>query len=343
MARTYRVGIAGLDHWYAGLAAAESVAKNPRTELTVIAHRNPEQLAETAQRFGAKTTTASYREVVEREDVDVVVTACYVSENAELCREAARRGKHIVSVKPIAMNLAEADSIVEAVRAAKVRFISNESTYLVSPVYRQIKEWIDEGRIGKPISAFTALRVAAPRQPWPGQRGDTWWLDPTKAPGGGWIDHSIYHVGALRWLFGSEIVRVGGEIGNLKEPLLPLEDFGVATLVFAGGQIATVEVTWHAPPGAFYDTFQIVGTEGQLAYDRSISGKIAVVGKFDLPGWIQVNPKAAAGTVLDNLIEALDTGKDPIANERDARANLAACLAFYEAAKSHATRSLANG
>ena len=35
MAKTYRVGIAGLDHWYAALAAAEMAQKNPKTELTV--------------------------------------------------------------------------------------------------------------------------------------------------------------------------------------------------------------------------------------------------------------------------------------------------------------------
>src|SRR5205814_2351888 len=100
---SYRIGIAGLDHWYAALGAAESIAKNPRTQLVAIAHRDPTQLAETARRYGAPYTTANYREVVERDDVDVVVTGCYCSENVELCVAAAERGKHIVSVKPIAM------------------------------------------------------------------------------------------------------------------------------------------------------------------------------------------------------------------------------------------------
>ena len=67
MAKTYRVGIAGLDHWYAALAAAEMAQKNPKTELTVLAHRNAGQLQETARRFGVASTTASYREVVERD------------------------------------------------------------------------------------------------------------------------------------------------------------------------------------------------------------------------------------------------------------------------------------
>jgi len=340
MADKYRVGIAGLDHWYAGLAAAENAAKNPKADLVVIAHRDPKRLQETAKRFGAKATTTSYREVVQRDDVDVVVTACYCSENAELCREAARRGKHIVSVKPIAMTVAEADSIVEAVRAAGVRFISNESLYRVSPSRLQIKRWIDEGRIGRPTSAYAALRGMAPRQPWPGERGETWWLDPTRAPGGGWIDHSIYYVDVLRWLFGSDVVRASGEIANLKEKGLAMEDFGVANLVFGGGQVATVEVTWHAPAGGGYNTFQIVGTEGQIVWDMTTTGKLALFGKFDPPAWLLVNPLGLSGSTLDHMIECLDSGKKLAADESDARANLAACLAFYEAARKRAAVQL---
>ncbi len=337
MAAKYRIGIAGLDHWYAGLAAAESATKNPRTEIVAIAHRDPGHLAETAKRFGVGSTTANYLEIAQRDDVDIVVTACYCNENPALVQEAARHGKHIVSVKPVALDVAGADKIVEAVRAAKVKFISNENTYLVSPAYKRMKTWIDEGRIGKPITAHATMRASIPRQPWPGERGDTWWLDKTKSPGGGWIDHSIYYIAALRWLFGAEVTRSGGEIANLVDQSLTsrgLEDFGVANLRFSGGQIATVEVTWHGPPGAGYNTFQIVGTEGQIVWDESTSGKIAVAGKFDVAGWFQVNPGPRAGSVLDHLVECLDTGKELVANELDARANLAACLDFYKSAKS---------
>ncbi len=60
------------------------------------------------------------------------------------------------------------------------------------------------------------------------------------------------------------------------------------------------------------------------------TGKLAVVGKFDIPGWVLVDPGARPGSVLDHLIDCLETGKPLAANEEDARANLAACLAFYK-------------
>jgi predicted dehydrogenase len=337
MAAKYRIGIAGLDHWYAGLAAAESAAKNPLTEIVAIAHRHPGQLAETATKYGVAATTANYREIAQRDDVDIVVTACYCNENPALVAEAARNGKHIVSVKPVALDVAGADAIVEAVRAAKVKFISNENTFLVSPAYQRIKTWIDEGRIGKPITAHATMRASIPRTPWPGQRGETWWLDKTKSPGGGWIDHSIYYIAVLRWFLGAEVTHSSGEIANVVDQSLKsrgLEDYGVANVRFSGGQIATVEVTWHAPPGGSYYTFQIVGTEGQIVWDETTSGKIAAVGKFDVPGWFQVNPGPRAGSVLDHLVDCLETGKNLVSNELDSRNNLAACLDFYKSARS---------
>ena len=334
MANKYRVGIAGLDHWYAGLAAADSASRNPKIELVAIAHRDPKQLEETVKRFGAKRATTNYLEVAQSGDVDVVVTACYTSENADLVEAAAKAGKHVVSVKPIAMTVADADRIVRAVKAAGTKFISNESSYRVSSAFVKIKDWFDSGKLGKPLSAYTALRSPVPRQVWPGQIGETWWLDPTKSPGGGWIDHSIYHIDALRWIFGAEVVRATGEVANLKDKSLKpgMEDFGVANLIFDKGQIATVEVTWHGPAGGGYNAFQVVGSEGQVVYDMTTSGKLAVVGKFDLPGWLLVEPGPRASSVLDHMIDCLESGRPLAADEGDARANLAACLAFYEKA-----------
>ena len=332
MAKRYRVGIVGLDHWYGALAAAESASKNPRTEIVAIAHRDARQLAETAAKYGVSATSANYDDVLNRDDVDIIVTGVYCNENPDVVVAATRNGKQVASTKPIAMDVAGADRIVEAVRKAGVKFISNECTYLVSPAYVKMKQWIDEGKIGKPISAYSCLRSPVPRQPWPGEHGDTWWLDPTKSPGGGWIDHSIYHISALRWIFGSEVVRSTGVVANLREKKLPFEDFGVANLVFGTGQIGISEVTWTGLREASYNTFQVVGTEGQIVWDQTTSGKIAAVGNFGVAGWFQVSPGPSAGSVLDHLVETLDSGKSLVANEVDARANLAACLDFYKTA-----------
>ncbi|HEY3080829.1 MAG TPA: Gfo/Idh/MocA family oxidoreductase [Chloroflexota bacterium] len=334
MPKKLRLGIVGLDHWYAGLAVAEDAARNENVELVAIAHRDEPRGRETVERFGAGEYTADYMALATRGDLDVVATACYCSENAPLAAAAAKAGSHVLSVKPIAMTAAEAETIREAVRAAGVRFMSFESNYRITPTFRQIKEWVDGGRIGKVISAYTVLRSGLPTQQWPGVPGRTWWLDPTKTPGGGWIDHSIYHVDFLRWLLNDEVARVGGDVANLKhEDIAPLEDYGLAQLTFRGGARATVEVTWTGASGAGLNRIDVVGTEGQIVWDPTVSGKTALSGKTDPSGWLLTSTPARAASALAHLAETLAGRGQTAGTVDDACANLAVCEAFYRAAR----------
>ncbi len=342
--RTHGVGIVGLDHWYAGLGAIDDLQRSKRGRVVAVAHRDEAKLRELAAERGIPHVTTDYHAIASRPEVDVVVTACTTAENVDLCLDAVRRGKHVVSVKPFAMSLAEADRLAAAVREAGVLFCSFDALYRLSPQAQLYKRWLDEGRIGRAISATAIQRASleGASMDWPGRRNDqTWWRDPRKVPGGGWIDHAIYQVDLLRWLLNDEVARVSGVARTLAHPELPkeLEDFGVALLEFRKGTVATVEVTWSAPPGAGLSLTHIVGTEGQIAYDPTLSGKLAVAGaRFGSPtngGWILCSPPArrGGGGLVEHVLECLATGRQPVASIDDSRATLAVCLAFYEAAR----------
>ncbi len=335
VAQLLRVGLVGLDHWYAALGAADDLARSGAGRITQIAHRDPLRGRETAEKYGA-TFTTDYRAVATSPEIDVALTACFCSENADLAVAAAGAGHPIVSVKPIAMNLSEARRIESAVRGAGVRFISLESGYRVNPTFTTIRGWVDQGRIGRLVTAATVLRSSLPTQPWPGERGRTWWLDAAKTPGGGWIDHSIYHIDFLRWILRSEIVSVSGDAGNvIHSDIAPLEDYGIANLVFANGAHASVEVTWTGQPGASVHRIELIGTEGTLIWDPSVSGRILIAGKNEPAGWLATPIPQPTGTA-SGYLKALQTDALP-ASIDDAIANLAACEAFYRAARTGST------
>ncbi|MBC7316546.1 MAG: Gfo/Idh/MocA family oxidoreductase, partial [Chloroflexi bacterium] len=243
MAEKIRVGIVGLDHWYAGLGAIRQLKGNPRTELVIVAHRDLGHARPVIEEAGA-IATDDYDAVVERGDLHLVITACTTVENVRLCGKAARSGKHIISVKPYAMNLDEAKALTVAVKEGGVHFMSFECMGRLGGATNIYKQWIQEGKLGDPISAFALMRSSLPTQVWPEVHGRTWWLDPSKVFGGGWVDHAIYQVDNLRYILGSEVVRISGEISNIKHKDEPLEDFGVANVVFGNGCVATLEVTW---------------------------------------------------------------------------------------------------
>lgn len=341
-----RLGIAGLDHWYIGLAAARAAQAHPDVELVVVAHRDAARAQETAARYGAAETTSDYESVARRDDLDAIVTACRTSENAALCVEAAQRGDHILSVKPIAMTRQDAARVKGAVERAGVHFMSWESTHRLDGSYRQLKTWIDDGRIGQPISGLHVMRSTLPTQEWPGVEGRTWWLDPAHVPGGGWLDHSIYTIDTFRWLFGSEVNSAGGVVSTLAHQGLPpgLEDFGLAALTFGGAQVASVEVTWTAAPGAFLNTTHVVGTEGAIVLDGHLPGRAHVSGHTaPFSGWSTVALPENAGSPLDHLVAAIREGTALPAGVDDACRNLDACLTFYEAAREGGAQRIAQG
>ncbi|MDP9313862.1 MAG: Gfo/Idh/MocA family oxidoreductase [Chloroflexota bacterium] len=333
-----RVGIIGLDHWYWAFSFAQATVSSSQAEIVAIADSDFGRAQEAAKRFGVERVTADPRELIEDQDIDVIASFVSIDQNPSICIAAAERGKHLFSVKPMARTLDEATRILDAVRRAGVIFLPAESTSRDAAQPQQIKRWIAEGKLGRIITATYSQHAGLPQR-WPGESDSGWFIDPERAPGGGWIDHAIYHIDMLRWLLDDAVQSVSGRTEQLKYPELGMEDYGTATIQFKSGVIATIEVTWVAPPQGGRTSWTIIGTEGAVAFD-SMAGRFSVVGDFPpFNGWVQTNPRGTFSEGLDALVSAIQGETTPIATAEDAWHNLAVCLAFYDAASAGAARS----
>jgi predicted dehydrogenase len=329
-----RIGLVGLDHWYTALSLAQQLARHERWELAGIADPDIDHAREAARRAGVPDLAGDDpTRLLEDDSIDVIASFISVDRNPEICVAAADRGKHLLSIKPLARTLDEATAIVDAVRRNGVRFLPAESRSRLSPQSQQLREWFGEGRLGRLLTASFSLWASLPKG-WPDASDPGWFADPGRTPGGGWIDHSIYSIDLLRWLLGEEVASVAGVVANLKYPDLPVEDYGSATVVFEGGTIATIEDTWHGPPGVFRTAVSLVGSKGAVQLD-SVNGKLSAAGDFPpFTSWVQTAAPAAHAEGLDHLAAVVSSEEEPIATVDDAWRNLAACLAFYEAAAS---------
>lgn len=336
---TVRIGVVGLDHWYTALTLIERIAAHPGAELAGVADDDAAHADQAARRAGRpELATTDVRRLLEDESVDVIASFISTDRNPAVCVAAAEHGKHLLSIKPLAMTLEDADRIAAAVHENGVHFLPAESRGRLSAQSQTLKRWVDEGRFGRLLTASFSLWAGLPQR-WPGDSDPGWFADPSRTPGGAWIDHSIYSLDHLRWLLGEEVASIGGTVATLTHPGLPVEDYGIATVTFEGGAVATIEDTWHRPGAAFRTATTLVGTEGALAQD-SIGGWRALAGVFPaFDGWVQVRPDAGQSDGLDHLVALCHGEAEPIATVEDAKRNLAACLAFYEAASTGATRS----
>lgn len=328
-----RIAIIGLDHWYSAIPHAQAVSSHVDAELVGICDPDPSRAKHVAAQVGGVRTTTRAEDFLEDPSIDVITSFTSTDRNPEICVAAANAGKHIVSIKPLARTLDEATAIVRAVRDAGVVFMPAESRSRASALAQQLRAWVGEGLFGQPLTASFSLMGGLPSG-WPGDNDPGWFTDRGRAPGGGWIDHSIYHIDLLRWLFGARVTSVRGTAGNLKYPDLPVEDYGVAICQFDNGLVATIEDTWTAPSGGSRMQMSLVGTDAAVAQD-SLSGRFSLSGALQqFGGWAHIAPQHSHAEGLDELLAAVRDDADPLATVEDAWNNLAACRAFYEAAAS---------
>lgn len=329
------VALLGLDHWYAALSMAPEIAASDKVRLVAVSHDDAHKAEQAAREHGADFHTTDYRAALGRPGVDIVVSLYSTDRNVEVVQAAAAAGKHIVSVKPMAMNSEGADAIIAAVKATNVHFFPLESQRRLSAERKRLKQWLDEGRIGQPLRFTHTLHSSLP-QPWVGQEGPSWWTDPARVPGGGWLDHAIYAVDTVRWLFGSELASVGGVAGRMRHPELGVEDYGHATYTLANGAVATIEDTWIADRGFGLHRNEIVGSRGVIMDDGVGGwggGRTLLRGDFGYDGWVTVDAlHAPQAPAIEHLADCIRGDAQPVATVEDGKINLEACLAFYRAA-----------
>jgi predicted dehydrogenase len=343
MARTWRVGILGLGHWYSAYGLARGLREYPNAELVAVAWHNRVQLDVFAATFGVDRYD-DYDALLARTDVDVVHIASPVCETADLAIRAARAGKHIVLGKPMAMTVDEADRIVHAIEAARVVCFPFQGIMRLRAA--ELKARIDRQEIGDIAVIHQTCRWSI-AEDWYNSGTPGWFADPRQVPGGAFIDEGIYWVDFFGWLSGSEIVAVDARMANLVHKDIRVEDWGFATFTLANGVIATLEASWTinsprktgpSPKQNSVVRLEVVGTRGEIIdqWFRAPGRAVLAAGASD---WIferQTEPPSFAPPSpfpLSHLIDCLETGKPPVASVQDARQSFVAALAAYESAR----------
>lgn len=333
MTSTLRFGIAGLDHWYSAIPFARALAADERVELVRIAHSDATRAHSVAAKAGSPRVTDSIDELIQDPSIDVIASFSSADQNPQVCVAAANAGKHIISAKPMARTLEEADEVVTAVQRAGVVFIPGECRSRESELGQLLAGWVHSGRLGTITSGSFTLSGSLP-QSWPGEEDGGWWVDPARTPGGGWIDHSIYQLDRMRWLLNENVASVSGRVGNHVHSNLGVEDYGHAIVSFSGGATFAMEDTWTAPAGGSRTSMTLVGTDGAVSLD-SATGFISVSDKSGpMKGWVHMKAPTDAGIGIDSMLAALSEPTKAIATVMDGWDNLAACFAFYESSVS---------
>lgn len=256
------VGIIGTG-WCGGIRA-ETCAINPAVKDLHIAETNPERLAEVAKATGAKTAVSDYHKLLEVPDLDaVMVSATPEKLHYPMARECLEAGLHVFLEKPIAVELHEADELIAIARRKKVKFTIGYSQRF-NPKYAYVKKCLDNGSIGKPVSALVSrhiqrslgAKITGRSKLSPAAMEAThdldfvlWCLEPAKPI----RVYSQVNYGVMR-------ANSGADVPDTQSITVTM-DSGMSFVVSAG---------WSLPPGypnACSTWIEMIGTDGALICD----------------------------------------------------------------------------
>jgi predicted dehydrogenase len=342
MAKRWRVAVMGLGHWYSAYGMARAMSEYPHAELVAAACRDPKQLDHFTRTFGVPGYP-DYKPLLEREDVDIVFIAAPVSEICEITVLAAGAGKHMVLGKPMAMTVAEADEMVAAVEKSRVSCFPFQGILRLSD--RDLKTRVDKGEIGDLVLMHQTNRWSI-AEDWYNSGTPGWFVDPSHVPGGAFIDEGIYGIDFLTWMANSDVVEVEAKMANLVHRELEVEDWGMATLTFANGIIATLEGAWtiNAPrktgPSPKHNAVvrtELIGSRGEICDQmfrepgRAVLASGAADWVFERTGRSVFGPPSPFP--LNHLVDCLNAGVETACTIQDARRAFVVAMAAYQSAR----------
>src|SRR6478752_3050000 len=246
----------------------------PAFERRVLVGRDPAGVAEAAAKYGWAESSTDWREVVERDDIQIVDICAPGFMHAEIAIAALAAGKHVLVEKPLANTLAEAEAMAAAARTAQTRGVQSMIgfNYRRVPALALAKELIAEGRLGTVRhvrAAYLQDWLVDPDSPM------TWRLNKETAGSGALGDIASHAIDQVLFLLGDQVTEVSGRLHTFT-PRRPgaagLEDVTVddaawATLTLASGAIASVEVSRVATGQKNSLKLEIYGDKGTILFD----------------------------------------------------------------------------
>ncbi|MGA7217961.1 MAG: Gfo/Idh/MocA family oxidoreductase [Candidatus Sulfotelmatobacter sp.] len=270
-----------------------AIQAESRSQLYGLVTRDPARAAA----FDARVWT-TLEDALADSAVNAVYVATPVFLHAPQSTQSLRAGRHVLCEKPMAMNEAEARSMVQAAQ-------ENQRTLGVAyyrrsyPKVQRAKELLEAGVIGKPVVA--ELTCHEWREGSASHRD--WLLDPAKAGGGPLFDIASHRIDVLNFFFG-EPRRVSGQLSNVVHHYA-VEDNATVTIEYASGVRGIVDVRWHSKIKR--DECRIRGTDGEMELSPLNGPEIVYPGgKENLPVHANVH-----SPTIENFVDAV-LGKAPL-------------------------------
>ena len=307
---------------------------NKDARLAAFFDTDTQRTAEIAAKYGGKAC-ASAKELLADSTIDAVSVCVANHAHAELAIEALRAGKHVLCEKPMAVTLAECESMLEEAEKAGKRLLIGQNQRLAK-AHVKAKELVAAGEIGRVVTFRTTFGHGGP-ETWsitPGK--NTWFFDKTRAAMGAMADLGIHKTDMLRYILGQDIVRTTARLLTLDkrgadDQLIGVDDNAICIYETSGGAFGTMTASWTYY-GAEDNSTILYGTKGIMRiYDDPVHTITVIPGEGEVKHYdlekIQTNDDQTASGVIDEFVEAVIQNRPSILDAGDVIRSMKAVFA----------------
>ncbi|HVB98151.1 MAG TPA: Gfo/Idh/MocA family oxidoreductase [Candidatus Dormibacteraeota bacterium] len=314
------VGIIGTG-WCGGIRA-ETCAASPFVNELHIAEIREDRLQEVAAKTRPVTATVDYRELLANPGIDaIIVSATPETTHYPMAKESLQAGKHVFLEKPIALELEEADDLIQLAKSKGLLFTIGYSQRF-NPKFAYVKKSIEDGTIGQPISALVSRHVTRNLGKKIGGRIK---LSPAAM-------EATHDIDFVLWCFEPrKPVRVYcQEVSKIMKPTHNVPDCTWIVVTLDDGSVFTIGAGWVLPPAYpnFASTWvEMVGTDGAIMVDETHRDVYVSTMKRGIEFPISTMPGEKVGHVYAgpmegetiHFLECVALGRQPLVTPEHAR------------------------
>ena len=207
-----------------------------------------------AAKYGAEFAP-TLEELTRRPDVHYVDVCTFPNSRREIAKQVLANGKHVLVQKPIALTLDAAQEMIDAARAADLRFgVVSQHRFDESSMF--LIKAIEDGRLGRIIEADGYVKWHRPQSYYDHPGKGTWALE-----GGGALinqgihtaDMLLYFAGPIKEIFANWQLGVAHQMES--------EDMLNAVLRYASGATGVIQASTAVIPG-YPERIELHGTKG---------------------------------------------------------------------------------
>lgn len=331
----FKIGLAGYDLWPHTLAFIRSLKDSDFCRITAVWDEDPADLDFLVKHTGA-TAYANLAGFV-RADIDGGILTVRTSERARVAEALAGAGKHVLADKPMAMNVAECQRMIEACETAGVTLFSGYN-FRYWKSFRLMKRIWDSGELGEPHHIFCSYPTGMPTRTEADKSLSSWWTTASATPGGAWFTHADHALDFARWVFETEIAEVWADMRRLRYEEFETEDYGIAHYLLENGATMIVHSDGISPGAQARLDLNVYGTKGGMAFSWRPKAILRVWGAPSLGSdyveyQLEDSWDVAMGEMTRAWVEAALSGRPPAITGLDGLRVIEASVAAYESSR----------